>query len=197
MTKADARQSAARFPSGWLVIALLVVTAIVWAALILVTVPHLQSLVGGADPFDLRWYGYSEADARKLLDALGPQGRAYYLVPEQALDMVFPPLYAASRGLALWWLTMPGRLCNGAMPIGWRWMLVAFPCAELIFDWSENACVASMILNWPDLSPALVRFSSFATQVKFGAAALTEISVIVLAAVALVRWRQRRWRTGY
>jgi len=192
LTKAGAQQSAAHFPSGWLVIALLAATTIVWAALILITVPHLQSLAGGADPFDLRWYGYSEAAARQLLDALGREGRAYYLIPELALDMVFPPLYAVSRGLALWWLTMPGRSCPGAMPIAWRWLLVAFPVAELIFDWSENTCIALMIWSWPDLSPAVVHVSSVATQVKFVAAALTEISLVVFAALALVRWRQRR-----
>ena len=40
----------------------------------------------------------------------GEQGRKYYVSPELVIDTLYPPLYAVSRGLALWWLTMPGRV---------------------------------------------------------------------------------------
>jgi hypothetical protein len=183
---------AARFPSGWLVIALLVAKAIFWAGLFFVTVPHLQLLAGGADPFDARWMGYSYDEAQKYLVALGPEGRAYYLNPELVLDTFFPPLYAASSALALWWLTMPGRVIDGAMPIGGRWALVVLPVAELILDWGENTGIAVMLWTWSDLSPALVRAASLATQLKLVAATLTEFSLIVLAVMALLRWRKRK-----
>jgi hypothetical protein len=186
-------KSVTRFPSGWLVVALLVATTIFWAVLLFVTVPHLQFLAGGADPFDVRWMGYSYDDARKYLVALGPEGRAYYLNPELVLDTFFPPLYAASSALALWWLTMPGRVVYGAVPIGWRWALVVLPVAELILDWGENAGIAAMLWTCSDLSPALVGATSLATQLKLVAAALTEISLIVLAVMALLRWRKRRF----
>jgi hypothetical protein len=185
-------KSVTLFPSGWLVIALLVAAAIFWAMLLFVTVPHLQYLAGGADPFDVRWMGYSYDDAQNYLVALGPEGRAYYLIPELALDTFFPPLYAASSALALWWLTIPGRVIDGAMPIGWRWALVVLPVAELIFDWGENTAIATMLWTWSDLSPALVRAASLATQLKLVAATLTEISLIVLAVMALLRWRKRK-----
>jgi hypothetical protein len=29
----------------------------------------------------------------------------------------YPPLYAVSRGLALWWLTMPGRIGKAPVPL--------------------------------------------------------------------------------
>ena len=182
-----------QFPSGWLVIALLGATAMLWAVLIFITVPHLHVLAGGADLFDARWMGYSYDDAKKYLVALGPEGRAYYLNPELVLDTFFPPLYAASSALALWWLTMPGRVIDGAVPTGWRIALVAPAVAELIFDWGENAGIAVMIWTWSDPSPVLVRASSFATQLKLLAAALTEISLIVLAVMALLRWRSRKY----
>ncbi len=182
-----------RFPSGWLVIALLVATAILWAVLIFITVPRLQVLAGGADQFDARWMGYNYEDAKRYLAALGAEGRAYYLNPQLVLDTFFPPLYAASSALALWWLTMPGRVIDGAVPIGWRAALVALPVAELIFDWGENTGIALMIWTWSDLSPVLVRATSLATQLKLAAAALTEISLIVLAVKALLRWRKRKY----
>ena len=122
-----------------------------------------------------------------MLLALGVEGRAYYLSPELVLDTIFPPLYAAFGVLALWWLTMPGRLRDGAVPMALRVTLVAFPVAELVFDGVENVCIARMIWRWPDLSPGLVSVASLATRLKFVAAALTLISLVVLAAAGAAR----------
>ncbi len=180
-------ENAVRFPSGRLVVALLVLGVALWAVLSFVTVPHLQQSAGGLPPFDVRPRGYGYEVARALLLALGEEGRAYYLSPELVLDTIFPPLYAALGALALWWLTMPGRVRDGAVPIAWRVMLIAFPVAELVFDAVENICIAKMIWRWPDLSPGLVSVASLATQLKFVAAALTLISLGALAAAT--GWR--------
>ncbi len=177
-------ETAARFPSGRLVVALLVLSVALWAPLSFVTVPHLQQSAGGLPPFDVRLRGYGYEEARALLLALGEEGRAYYLNPELVLDTIFPPIYAALGALALWWLTMPGRVHDGAVPMAWRVTLVALPVAELVFDGVENFCIAKMIWTWPDLSPGLVSVASLATQLKFVAAALTLISLVVLAAAA-------------
>jgi len=60
-------------------------------------------------------------------------------------------------------------------------------------DVVENACVAVMLWTWPDLSNAVVELSSFATQVKIIAGALTEMLMAGLAIVWLVRLFARRW----
>jgi hypothetical protein len=178
--------NAGRFPSGRLVILLLVLSAALWALLAFVTVPQLTLWTGGLPPFDVR-FGYSYDEARAFLEAAGDVGRSYYLFPELTLDTIFPPLYAAAHALAFWWLTMPGRLRAGAVPVVWRCLLVALPVVELIFDGIENICIARMIESWPDLSRRLVGVSSLATQVKLVAAGLTEILLLVLAAIAV--WR--------
>ena len=88
--------NAARFPSGRLVVALLILSVALWVALSLVTVPHLQQLAGSLPPFDARLRGYGAEDAQALLLALGAEGRAYYLNPELLLDSISrrftPPL---------------------------------------------------------------------------------------------------------
>ena len=106
------------------------------------------------------WSGYGYDAARGFLAALGEQGCSYYLNPELVLDSFFPPLYAVSRALALWWLTEPGRLRAGAMPLAWRRILIALPIVEAILDCGENASIATMVWTWPDLSPGLVRAAS-------------------------------------
>ena len=182
-------EKAARFPSGWLVVVLLAGNGALWAVMFFGTLAHLQALAGGAAPFDIRPLGYSYEEARSFLAATGEQGRAYYLSRQLILDTVYPPFYAVSRALALWWLTMPGRLYDGAILQRWRWTLVAIPVVMASFDGVENVCIAKMLWTWPDLSPGLVQVSSLATRLKFIAGVFTEIPMAALAVPALLRWR--------
>lgn len=184
--------NAARFPSGWLVIGLLVGNGLLWAVMFFGTLAHLQLLAGGAAPFDIRPLGYSHREAHDFLASIGEQGRAYYLNPELVLDTFYPPFYALSRALALWWLTMPRRLHDGATPLRWRWTLVALPIVMASLDGVENIGIAKMLWTWPELSPGLVQVASLATRLKFIAAAFTEISMAALAVAALLRWLSRK-----
>lgn len=182
-----------RFPSGLLVAALLLASGVLWAVMFFGTLSHLRTLAGGAAPFDVRPLGYSYEDARAFLSAIGRAGRAYYLNPELVLDSFYPPLYAVSRALALWWLTMPGRVRAGAVPLLARYALCAVPVVMAGIDGFENISIARMIWTWPDLSADLVARASAATQVKLMFGVFTEIAMAVLAAVALWRWRRRNF----
>jgi hypothetical protein len=187
---------AARFPQGWLVIVLLVGNGAFWAVMYFGTLSHLQVLAGGTPPFDLRPLGYSYKQAHAFLASIGEQGRSYYLNPELVLDTVYPPFYALSRAVALWWLTMPGRLYDGAVPPRWRWTFVALPILMACLDVVENIGIARMLWNWPDVPPGVVRVASLATRLKMIAGVLTELTMAVLAGVALARWFQLRPRRG-
>src|SRR5262249_24016507 len=64
-------------PSGFLVAALLVASGLLWAVMFVGPLAHLTHLAGGLTPFDIRPKGYSYAEARAFLEAIGDQGRAY------------------------------------------------------------------------------------------------------------------------
>jgi hypothetical protein len=176
-----------QFPSGWLVATLLVASGVLWAVMFFGPLAQLARLAGGAAPFDVRPFGYSYDEARAFLSTIGEAGRHYYGHRELPLDMIYPPLYAVSRGLALWWLTMPGRVRTAPLPLQWRCALVALAVVMASLDTIENVCIARMLATWPALSPALVQISSLATRVKIMAGALTELSMAVLAVLWLKR----------
>jgi hypothetical protein len=106
-----------QFPSGFLVAVLLAASGLMWAVMFFGPLSHLTHAAGGLRPFDIRPKGYGYADARAFLEAVGEQGRRYYANPELVIDTFYPPLYPVSRGLALWWLTMPGRVREGPVPL--------------------------------------------------------------------------------
>jgi hypothetical protein len=181
-----------QFPSGFLVAVLLVASGLMWAVMFFGPLEHLTRLAGGLTPFDIRPRGYSYADAHAFLEAIGELGRRYYASPELVIDTLYPPLYAVSRGLTLWWLTMPGRVRKAPLPLKVRYALIAVPVLMASLDLFENSCIAVMLWSWPDLSHGLVEVSTLATKVKIIAGVLTEVLMGVLAVIWLMRWGIRR-----
>jgi hypothetical protein len=183
-----------RVPSGLFVAGLLVLSGLMWAVMFFGPLLHLTRLADGLTPFDIRPRGYSYLEARTFLEAIGEPGRSYYAIPELLIDTFYPPLYAFSRGLALWWLTMPGRVRDARLPLKFRYALIAVPIIMASLDLVENGCIAAMLWKWPDLSHGLIDVSSLATQLKIAAGLLTEILMGVLALIWLMRWGV--WRRG-
>jgi hypothetical protein len=180
-----------QFPSGLLVAVLLAASGLLWAIMFFGPLAELSRMAAGARPFDVRPAGYSLAEAQAFLTAIGGGGRRYYANPELLLDTLYPPLYAVSRGLALWWLTMPGRLRQRPLAPGFRRALVAVPVAMASLDLIENGCIAIMLWTWPQLSPHLVEASSAATRAKIVLGGLTEILMAILAVLWLTRLARR------
>jgi len=77
-----------QFPSGFLVAALLAANGLLWAVMFFGPLAHLERLASGLTPFDIRPRGYSYAEARAFLEAIGQQGRRYYVSPELVIDTV-------------------------------------------------------------------------------------------------------------
>jgi hypothetical protein len=181
-----------QFPSGFLVAALLAASGLLWAVMFFGPLAHLTQLAGGLMPFDIRQKGYSYTEARAFLEAIGNQGRRYYASPQLIIDSLYPPLYAVSRGLALWWLTMQGRVREAPLPLKVRYALVAAPVLMASLDLFENGCIALMLWTWPELSHGVVEVSSLATRVKIMAGVLIEALMGALAVIWLMRWGIRR-----
>ncbi len=180
-----------RLSFGWLVLAVLAINLALLAVMMFGTLAHLAGLADGAEPFDLRPLGYSVGDARALLQLLGEEGRTYYVRAQLAVDSIYPATYAVSRGLLLWWLTMPGRLPS-VMRTRWRIAMLMLPLFAAAFDYFENARIAAMLLSGPLVDAALVASASHATQAKSLLTLLTEALVVVLGVRVVLSWRRAR-----
>jgi hypothetical protein len=65
-----------QFPLGFLVAVLLTASGLLWAVMFFGPLAHLSRLSGGMTPFDIRPSGYSYAEARAFLEAIGAEGGA-------------------------------------------------------------------------------------------------------------------------
>ncbi|NNG03689.1 MAG: hypothetical protein HKM95_06255 [Inquilinus sp.] len=172
---------------GWVVLFVFVVTQIVYLAMVLVTLPHLRSLAGGLEPFDLLPGGYDMDYARRLLEAIGSEGRAFYLTRQIPLDLLYPGLFAAT--FAMVWLWLFARLSSPSPLLRAGALL---PIVVGIADYAENALVVTMLIGFPNLSKGVVKAASLFTVTKSMATVLYFVALLCLLAVVGVR----RYRAG-
>lgn len=166
---------------GMAAIAFGLATAALYVLMITVTLDHIETLSGQV-AFDMRPSGYSPQEAAELLEALGKEGRTYYLARQIPLDIVFPALLAMTLVSAICWFGV--RLPNRKL-VGFG---IALSVSAALFDYAENLGVSLMILNWPDLSHALVHATSAASVAKASLTTVAALTTLLLGAI----WMRRR-----
>lgn len=167
-------------------IAAAVIAAALYASLIAVAGPRLARLADGLTVFDLRFTGYSHAEAVALLAVLGAEGRGYYRGLPMLLDAVFPAfMFLATAGLFLW-LTRPGRRFSVPLGDNQRLAVVAVAGLALVLDWAENV-VVFLLLSDGDPSRGLVALGSTFTGLKWSAYAVALAALLVTLMLAVAR----------
>ncbi|NOR29890.1 MAG: hypothetical protein GQ539_02195 [Sulfitobacter sp.] len=143
--------------------------ASIYLLMINVTLAHIEA-VSGHVPFDMRPFGYGSIEAATLLEALGVEGRAYYLSHQIALDTLYPFMLTLTLIATICWFgqRMPNRKL---VRFG-----IAFSVGSALFDYVENLGIAAMILSWPEISVPQVYATSSATILK---SALTTLAVLL------------------
>lgn len=176
-------------PSGRLVLAIFLPALAVYLAMVLLTLPHLRALAGGLAPFDLLPGGYDAAYAMRFLDAIGAEGRAYYLGRQIPLDLMYPALFAISFSLLwLWLLARAGRVPAGLPLIAW------LPVLAGLADYAENGLVTFMLIRFPEISAGLVTTASAMTMAKSATTTVYFCALAVLLVVLAARWFTTRRR---
>lgn len=161
--------------------ALFAVTLAVYAAMAGWTLPAIARDAAGLAPFDLRPTGYTVAEARAFLAALGDEGRALYLGPQHRLDLIYPALLAA---------VLIGAVRVLVAPFWLQFGLCVLALGGMTADYLENARVAVMLGGGP-VPDALILAANRATQVKAGLTSLVMLAVGAgLARAAWMKWRR-------
>lgn len=156
--------------------------ATIYLLMISVTLAHIEA-VSGQIPFDMRPFGYGPAEAVALLDALGAEGRDYYLSHQVPLDTLYPAMLALTLIATMSW---SGRRLpnNNLIRLG-----IVISVGVALFDYGENLGIMGMIWCWPDLPAPLVHAASAASIAK---SLLTTMAVLLALLILFVRARQSK-----
>ena len=152
-------------------IAILAITSVVGFGLLIVFSEIYLSV--GSGLLDGRLYGYDVEAVTRYLALFSAENRQFYIGPFRALDIIVPPLLAAT------FTAIIGTLGSTL----WR-ITVIFPLIYVIADLRENALVGQ-ILQVTTTDAETVSRASDRTQLKW------LFSVLSLAVVFWL-WRQGR-----
>lgn len=152
------------------------IAATIYSVMIRVTLAHIEA-VSGQIPFDMRPFGYGPADAAALLDALGVEGRHYYLGYQIPLDTLYPAMLALTL-IAL--MSLFGRRMPDSRLVR---LGIILSIGAALFDYGENLGIVAMIGTWPAPPAHLIHAASAASVAK---SILTTLAVFLAFLIVLI-----------
>lgn len=145
-----------------------------WLAMNLWTAPQIEMMSGGLRLLDMRFTGYSFAEVRDFVSAIGEEGVAWYLGPQLWLDMIFPPLLGAVLFFCYRWL-FPGR---AGVVIG------TLSLTFVLVDYLENLALLTILragLN--SMTPEMVVTANQWTLTKWSLAFIGLLALVIGVAI--------------
>lgn len=130
--------------NGKKIIILFILTNIVYAFMLFVSIPKVMSFSGGMKLPDMMPAGYDSNYLNLLFTTLGEKGRDAYLFNQIPADMIYPFLFGISYCLILAYiLNKLGRLESN------YFYLCLLPLIAGLFDYCENAGIIFMLSGYP------------------------------------------------
>jgi hypothetical protein len=163
--------------NGKKVLLLFIITNIVYAIMLTITIPEVMNFSDGMKILDMIPAGYDPEYVNSLLVRLGAEGRNAYLYHQIPVDMIYPFLFAISSCLILAYFLNKLKKSDGAL-----FYLCFIPLFSGVFDYCENIGIIAMLNNFPESSNILIRTTSVFSVMK----SLSTISYFIILAILLI-----------
>jgi hypothetical protein len=162
-----------KYSSGKRVLWLFILTNLVYAFMLIITIPKTMTFSNGMKLLDMMPAGYDSEYINRLFEALGENGRNVYLYNQIPVDMIYPFLFAISYCLLIAYFLKKINKLNSLF-----FYLCFLPVIAGIADYLENFGIISMLINYPNLS----QISMTTTNVF----SITKSLITTIFAVALI-----------
>jgi len=164
--------------NGKKIILLFILTNVIYAFMLTITIPKVMSFAGGMKLLDMMPTGYNSEYVNSLLSALGTTGRNAYLFNQIPVDMIYPFLFGITYCLLLAYiLNKIGKLES------YFFYLCLIPLFSGLFDYCENFGIITMLNNYPGNSNLLTQTTNVFSVLK---SSFTTIYFIVLTISLIV-----------
>ena len=173
--------------NGKTVLWLFTITNLIYASMLMYSLPLVSSYAPELVLFDMSPMGYSYIQAIELLTSLGVDGRNAYLFVQLPLDFIYPGMFSVSYALLITWIL------KHYLPKDSKLFFIAYvPLLAGGFDYLENIGIIAMLHSFPDISESLVSTSSVFTIIK----SVTTTVFFVLLILAFIPIFKRRLGLG-
>jgi hypothetical protein len=147
--------------SGKKVILFFILANIIYAIMIIITIPEIVLYSGGIKILDMMPTGYDAHYVNALFNTLGKPGRDLYLYHQLPLDLIYPALFGISSCLVLAYFL--NKLKKLDSPL---FYLCLLPLFSGLFDYGENIGIINMLEDYPNISPLQVQVTNIFTILK-------------------------------
>ena len=169
--------------SKYRITGLFLISHAVLLLMFLITFPQINAKLG-TEAFDLKTFGYSQEEAKIMLQNLDQVTIDFYLFPQLfLLDILYPIL------LALFLSTLIIRLSNFTK-IKQNHIfsyLFLLPFLAMFFDYFENIMISLILLNPTNVSPEVIKTASICTQTKGILTSLSWFVILILFLIFLIK----------
>jgi len=169
--------------NGKKVLFLFIITNLVYALMILVTIPKVMNFSNGMKLLDMLPTGYNAEYVNSLFDTLGEKGREVYLFNQIPIDMIYPFLFGISFCLVLAYFFQKLSKLNGFFLY-----LCLLPVVAGIFDYFENFGIITMLMNYPELSKLLISTTNIFTIIKSVFTAIYFVVLIITLIAVIIKY---------
>ena len=169
--------------NGNKVLFLFILTNIVYAIMLTITIPKVMHYSGGMKILDMMPMGYSPEYVKSLFNTLDEEGRFVYLCRQLPVDMVYPLLFGISSCLILaYFLNKLGKLDS---PL---YYLCLIPLFSGLFDYGENIGIITMLNTFPNNSIFVAQITNVFSILK---SSFTTTYFIVIIVILLVLAKEK------
>ena len=164
--------------SGKKVLGLFVLTNIVYAFMLTVTIPRTMSFSNGMRLLDMMPTGYDLNYVNELFNSLVEIGRGTYLTNQIPVDMLYPLLFALTYCLLLGYFLKKINKLNAPNAY-----LCLLPIIAGVADYLENFGIITMLKSHPDLTEIAVKTTSTFSIIKSISTSLFFISLMIVLVI--------------
>jgi len=169
--------------SGKRVLGLFILTNLVYAFMLLVTIPKTMAFSKGMKLLDMMPTGYDYAYVNELFTSLGETGRNTYLTNQLPVDMIYPLLFGITYCLVMaYFLKKINKLHSPFIYLG------VLPIIAGIADYFENIGIIVMLNNYPDITETTVNTTNIFSIIKSISTSVFFITLLVIALIIGVKF---------
>src|SRR6056297_2595582 len=174
--------------SGKRVLALFILTNVVYVFMLTVTIPKTMEYSNGMNLLDMMPMGYDFNYVNALFNSLGDIGRATYLTNQIPVDMIYPLLFGLTYCFLLAYFLK--KLNKLRTPFSYLCLL---PVIAGISDYLENIGIITMLKSYPDFSVVTVRTTNIFSVLKSistSAFFITMIFVLIVLGIRAIKSKE-------
>ncbi|APQ19044.1 hypothetical protein [Maribacter hydrothermalis] len=172
------------------VLVLFLLTNIVYAYMLLVTIPATMEFSNGLQLLDMMPAGYHLEYVNNLFSTLGDNGRQTYLTTQIPVDMIYPFLFGISYAAVLAYFLKKLHKLNTTYLY-----LCLLPIIAGIADYIENIGIISMLNKYPNVTETTANITSTFSVIKSVSTSIYFLALLVVLFVLSIEWFKKSRRT--